>query len=236
MTYSVLGKNCPYCQFPIKNESELKWCPVCNSPHHVDCWQENKGCTTFACPAVFKNKDASPSLTVYENSLNVFEINSEKYDTAIWRRIIGFRSLNPWKMLVGILFYLLLTFYFLIELSLLGPDEIYEVYSLLIGVVILPISSVRLAANIIEGEKKVINILIITFSVLLFSLGESNLEATIFLENILIALAIIVTPFILLSLCLFSGINKKPIQRIIVLYFLVLGLILILIMLLNQIL
>ncbi len=54
MVYSAVGKNCPYCQFPIKRESEVKWCPVCKMPHHIDCWKENKGCTTFACPGGVK--------------------------------------------------------------------------------------------------------------------------------------------------------------------------------------
>ncbi len=63
MVYSAVGKNCPYCQFPIKNESEVKWCPVCKMPHHIDCWKENKGCTTFACPGVIKT-DKSDGLEI----------------------------------------------------------------------------------------------------------------------------------------------------------------------------
>ncbi len=55
MSNSAVGKNCPYCQFPIKNESEVKWCPVCKMPHHIDCWKENTGCTTFACTGVINS-------------------------------------------------------------------------------------------------------------------------------------------------------------------------------------
>ncbi len=46
---SFTGKTCPYCQFPIKQESELAWCRLCSIPHHRECWEENGGCTTFGC-------------------------------------------------------------------------------------------------------------------------------------------------------------------------------------------
>jgi hypothetical protein len=39
---------CPYCQQPC-NPSNANFCPVCNTAHHKDCWQENGGCTIVAC-------------------------------------------------------------------------------------------------------------------------------------------------------------------------------------------
>ncbi len=41
------GKTCSFCQFPIKQDSEVVVCSACKIPHHRECWQENGGCTTF---------------------------------------------------------------------------------------------------------------------------------------------------------------------------------------------
>lgn len=54
-----VGKTCPYCQFTIKPMDELVVCPVCNIPHHQECWRENQGCTTFGC----EQKDTQISRT-----------------------------------------------------------------------------------------------------------------------------------------------------------------------------
>ena len=40
---------CPYCQTKIKSKDEAIICPVCGTPHHIDCWKENGGCTTYGC-------------------------------------------------------------------------------------------------------------------------------------------------------------------------------------------
>ncbi len=49
MFEGLVGKTCPYCQFPLKTDSEVVKCPACQVPHHKECWQENRGCTTFGC-------------------------------------------------------------------------------------------------------------------------------------------------------------------------------------------
>lgn len=41
--------NCPYCKYPIIDYDTLRTCPGCMVPHHRDCWDDNGGCTTFAC-------------------------------------------------------------------------------------------------------------------------------------------------------------------------------------------
>ncbi len=46
---SNIGKACPYCQFPIKHDSNVVVCSRCQIPHHRECWEENNGCTTFGC-------------------------------------------------------------------------------------------------------------------------------------------------------------------------------------------
>ncbi len=49
MAQSNIGKTCPFCQFPLKADSEVVKCPACKVPHHRECWQENGSCTTFGC-------------------------------------------------------------------------------------------------------------------------------------------------------------------------------------------
>ncbi len=46
---SYVGKICPYCQMPIKPNEEIAVCPECRMPHHQECWEENKGCTSLGC-------------------------------------------------------------------------------------------------------------------------------------------------------------------------------------------
>ena len=46
---SHIGKTCPFCQFPIKQDSEAVQCPACKVPHHRECWEQNEGCTSFGC-------------------------------------------------------------------------------------------------------------------------------------------------------------------------------------------
>ena len=43
------GKVCPYCRFPLKPGEEVQVCPSCATPHHLECWHENRGCTTYGC-------------------------------------------------------------------------------------------------------------------------------------------------------------------------------------------
>ena len=45
----AVGKVCPYCRFPIKAGEAVQICPSCGEPHHLDCWQENGGCTVYGC-------------------------------------------------------------------------------------------------------------------------------------------------------------------------------------------
>ena len=44
-----IGKTCPYCKTELKEGEEIKVYPACSIPHHVGCWEENKGCTTIGC-------------------------------------------------------------------------------------------------------------------------------------------------------------------------------------------
>ena len=45
----VIGKTCPYCQTPIKPGESVVFCTSCSIPHHQECWNDGRGCTTFGC-------------------------------------------------------------------------------------------------------------------------------------------------------------------------------------------
>lgn len=40
---------CPYCRVEV--EAAVHSCPACSTPHHPECWEENRGCTVFGCSA-----------------------------------------------------------------------------------------------------------------------------------------------------------------------------------------
>lgn len=82
-TVTIIGKNCPYCQTPIKPGAEIKECPACGIVHHLDCWIANGNkCTTFGCdgkdrvvvpdtassPATNVNGSSSPQPVVAKNT------------------------------------------------------------------------------------------------------------------------------------------------------------------------
>lgn len=46
---NYIGKICPFCKTEIKEGDSVKVCSACGIPHHENCWEENKGCTTFGC-------------------------------------------------------------------------------------------------------------------------------------------------------------------------------------------
>ena len=55
-----IGKNCPYCQTPVKPGQQVITCKKCDITHHEDCWLENGGCTTYGC---LSSSDSIPSVT-----------------------------------------------------------------------------------------------------------------------------------------------------------------------------
>ena len=62
------GKNCPFCQTPIKPGAHVQVCDACRMPHHVECWQQNRGCTTFGCRMAGSAGGTSPQqLPTYQN-------------------------------------------------------------------------------------------------------------------------------------------------------------------------
>lgn len=40
---------CPFCQSMMKTGTAQVRCPLCDTPHHADCWEENGGCAVYGC-------------------------------------------------------------------------------------------------------------------------------------------------------------------------------------------
>ncbi|NLN77743.1 MAG: hypothetical protein GX141_02355 [Armatimonadetes bacterium] len=57
---AMIGKTCPYCQTPIKPGERIQICGSCGIPHHLECWRQNNGCTTFGCEGADSMLDPSP--------------------------------------------------------------------------------------------------------------------------------------------------------------------------------
>lgn len=49
MDKRLIGKTCPYCKTPFQEGDVVVFCSTCEMPHHLACWTENQGCTTFGC-------------------------------------------------------------------------------------------------------------------------------------------------------------------------------------------
>ena len=64
----VIGKTCPYCQTPIKPGEPVVFCSACSIPHHQECWNEGRGCTTFGCNG---HPAAEPSCQLGGNTIDI---------------------------------------------------------------------------------------------------------------------------------------------------------------------
>ena len=42
---------CPYCKKVIE-APDIPECPACTTPHHLECWVENRGCAVYGCSEV----------------------------------------------------------------------------------------------------------------------------------------------------------------------------------------
>lgn len=61
MSKMYLGKTCPYCKTSFAENDAVVFCSVCDMPHHLSCWQENNGCTTFGCTGTIKETVGAPA-------------------------------------------------------------------------------------------------------------------------------------------------------------------------------
>lgn len=44
-----VAPTCPYCRTAFAAGASKVACRACGTPHHIDCWRENGGCTTYGC-------------------------------------------------------------------------------------------------------------------------------------------------------------------------------------------
>ena len=82
MADNYIGKTCPYCQFPLKQDSEVVVCAECRIPHHRECWRENGGCTTFGHQGLKREQEPEPAARETRLTQNQAQINAETYDRA----------------------------------------------------------------------------------------------------------------------------------------------------------
>ena len=66
------NKRCPFCQTNLREEEESYVCSVCGIPHHVDCWRENEGCTTYGCKGKPLDGKLAPEEPTKPDPLPVF--------------------------------------------------------------------------------------------------------------------------------------------------------------------
>ena len=58
------GQLCSICQTGIVSGEEMVNCPDCGLPFHLECWQENQGCSAYGCrsaPATQKSETSASS-------------------------------------------------------------------------------------------------------------------------------------------------------------------------------
>ncbi len=111
-----VGKTCPYCQFPIKQDNEVFQCPACKVPHHLECWEENGNCTTFGCTGVadnayFNRNDPNGfgrtpgRITIESESIGSFERDiSHGAERSIYRELVSYPRASYIKRLIASVF------------------------------------------------------------------------------------------------------------------------------------
>ena len=56
-----IGQLCSICQTGIVAGEQIVFCPDCRLPFHQECWEENRGCSTYGCKsAPQSNKPETP--------------------------------------------------------------------------------------------------------------------------------------------------------------------------------
>src|SRR5947209_11415955 len=49
VTPEMVGRTCPYCRFPLKQDGEAVECGSCHAVYHADCYTQNGGCAVNGC-------------------------------------------------------------------------------------------------------------------------------------------------------------------------------------------
>lgn len=83
---SYTGKTCPYCQYPIKQDSDVVICRECNIPHHAECLRKNGGCTTFGCKESVSEQDKFNSIATQTDERIMIDLNDDHSTTPPWAK------------------------------------------------------------------------------------------------------------------------------------------------------
>lgn len=46
---ALRAATCPICGCKFEDTDEVRVCPDCKTPHHDECWEDNRGCSTYGC-------------------------------------------------------------------------------------------------------------------------------------------------------------------------------------------
>ncbi len=100
---SLRSANCPICCSPFAEKDEVCICPNCKTPHHAECWENNRGCSTYGCDSAHHEEthlenasnaaDLAPGPMYGSDkiSISLDEVNSERVDAEIHRQDIAAR-------------------------------------------------------------------------------------------------------------------------------------------------
>lgn len=80
-----IGKTCPYCKTPFKQEDTIVVCNSCFMPHHLACWQANEGCTTYGCTGLIGsiiNQENAAKQMVSSNPQNAAQQSSSEKESS----------------------------------------------------------------------------------------------------------------------------------------------------------
>lgn len=59
-----IGKICPFCKTIIQENDNIVICSSCNMPHHLECWKENQGCTTWGCQGTIQGLNEQSDILI----------------------------------------------------------------------------------------------------------------------------------------------------------------------------
>ncbi len=84
-----IGKTCPFCKTAIQPGEDIKVCPACGMPHHQNCWEENKGCTTFGCAEQHIEQHRNPTQAPPPSVPPIYQSGSSQSQSPSVREIIA---------------------------------------------------------------------------------------------------------------------------------------------------
>lgn len=114
-----VGKNCPFCQTPIKPGIDTITCPKCEIMHHKDCWIANGNhCTTFGCDGLF----TIPSQPLTIKAQGPFSIENIGLPPVNTGRVVNESNNNRKIIITGLIVVLIALAGFSFRSSLFGNE------------------------------------------------------------------------------------------------------------------